>query len=136
MIATPPAGAEVSVPPGIISPVTPSAELESVPCGSSATVPGGEGTPVASGSRPDVSLTDLLSGSPCGGKVITPTGEKDDVFGAESSGAGILGQTSSSPQLTPFLTGFGHTFSGVTPSESRKRGKVAIFGSVSRYLPV
>ena len=135
-MTTPLAGAEVGVPPATISPVTPSAELESVPCGSSAAVPAGGETPVASGSRPDVNLTGLLSGSPCGGEVVSPTGEKDDVFGAESSGAGILGQTSSSPQLTPFQTGFGQTFGGLTPSESRKRGKVDIFCLVLRYFPV
>ena len=127
VIFTPLPGTGLDVPPVTTSPLTPSAEPESVPCGSSAPVSVGGETPVASGSKLDVGSAKLVADSSCGGEIASPIGLKDDVFGTESSRAGILGQTSSSPQLTPLLTGFGKAFPGLTPSDSRKRGRADIF---------
>ena len=126
-ISTPLSGTDLDIPPVTTSPVTPSAEPASVPCVSFAPVSVGGETPVASSSKHDVVSAKLVADSSCGGEIVSPTGEKDDVFGAECSGAGILGQTSSSPQLTPLLSGFGKAFPGLTPSDSRKRGIVDIF---------
>ena len=127
VISTPLPGTGLDVPPVTPSPVTPSAEPASVPCGFSAPVSVGGETPVASGSTLDVVSAKLVADSSGGGEIVSPTGEKNDVFGTESSRAGILGQTSSSPQLTPPLAGFGKAFPGLTPSDSRKRGRVDIF---------
>ena len=120
-------GTGLDVLPVTTSPVTPSADPASVPCGSSAPVSVGGETPVASGSKLDVVSAKLVADSSCGGEIVSPTVEKDDDFGTVTSRAGILGQTSSSPQLTPLLTGFGKAFPGLTPSDSRKRGRVDIF---------
>ena len=107
-ISTPLSGTGLDIPPVTTSPVTPSAEPASVPCVSFAPVPVGGETPVASSSKHDVVSAKLVADSSCGG-------------------GQILGQTSSSPQLTPLLSGFGKAFPGLTPSDSRKRGIVDIF---------
>ena len=54
VITTPLPGTGLDVPPVTTSPVTPSAEPESVPCGSSAPVSVDGETPVASGLKLDV----------------------------------------------------------------------------------
>ena len=80
VISTPLPGTVLDVPPVTTSPVTPSTEPESVPCGSSAPVSVGGETPVASDSKFDVVSAKLVADSSCGGEIVSPTGEKDDVL--------------------------------------------------------
>ena len=76
VMSTPFPGTGLNVPPVTISPVTPSAEPESAPCGSSAPVSVGGETPVASGSKLDVGSAKLVADSSCGGEIASPTGER------------------------------------------------------------
>ena len=72
VISTPLPGTCLDVPPVTTSPVTPSADPASVPCGSSAPVSVGGETPVASVSKLDVVSAKLVADSSCGGEIVFP----------------------------------------------------------------